>query len=128
MFDTAKVIVVDNVTKQPDLSVARFSGGCWVNGIFYAYVPQRDILVREDWLGAYSAMAYDEFIAAVKTRAKPELPTCRTCKHRQRWELNDHCTKIVQSCALQKSRRTGNGLKRIKVTNTACHLYEKETE
>ena len=123
MFDTDKVIVV---AKQPYLSVARFSGGCRVNGVFYAYVLQRDILVREDWLKAYSAMDYDKFIAAVKTGAKQELPTCRTCKHRQRWELNDHSTKIVQSCALQKSRRTGNGLKRIKVTNPACRLYEKE--
>ena len=87
---------------------------------------QRDILVREDWLKAYSAMDYDKFIAAVKTGAKQELPTCRTCKHCQRWELNDHSTKIVQSCALQKSRRTGNGLKRIKVNNPACALYEKE--
>ena len=119
-------IVVADVTKQPYLSVARFSGGCRVNGVFYAYVLQRDILVREDWLKAYSAMDYDKFIAAVKTGAKQELPTCRTCKHRQRWELNDHSTKIVQSCALQKSRRTGNGLKRIKVTNPACRLYEKE--
>ena len=126
MFDTDKVIVVADVTKQPYLSVARFSGGCRVNGVFYAYVPQRDILVREDWLKAYSAMDYDKFIAAVKTGTKQELPTCRTCKHRQRWELNDHSTKIVQSCALQKSRRTGNGLKRIKVTNPACCLYEKE--
>ena len=126
MFDTNKVIVIADVTKQPYLSVARFSGGCRVNGVFYAYVPQRDILVREDWLKAYSAMDYDKFIAAVKTGAKQELPTCRTCKYRQRWELNDHSTKIVQSCALQKSRRTGNGLKRIKVTNPACHLYEKE--
>ena len=71
-------------------------------------------------------MDYDKFIAAVKTGTKQELPTCRTCKHRQRWKLNDHSTKIVQSCALQKSRRTGNGLKRIKVTNPACRLYEKE--
>ena len=126
MFDTDKVIVVADVTKQPYLSVARFSGGCRVNGVFYAYVLQRDILVREDWLKAYLAMDYDKFIAAVKTGAKQELPTCRTCKHRQRWELNDHSTKIVQSCALQKSRRTGNGLKRIKVTNPACRLYEKE--
>ena len=94
MFDTDKVIVVADVTKQPYLSVARFSGGCRVNGVFYAYVLQRDILVREDWLKAYSAMDYDKF--------------------------------IVQSCALQKSRRTGNGLKRIKVTNPACRLYEKE--
>lgn len=70
-------------------------------------------------------MDYDKFIAAVKTGTKQELPTCRTCKHRQRWKLNDHSTKIVQSCALQKSRRTGNGLKRIKVTNPACRLYEK---
>ena len=104
MFDTDKVIVVADVTKQPYLSVARFSGGCRVNGVFYAYVLQRDILVREDWLKAYSAMDYDKFIAAVKTGAKQELPTCRTCKHRQRWELNDHSTKIVQSCALQKDK------------------------
>ena len=34
--------------------------------------------------------------------------------------------QIVQSCALQKSRKTGNGLKRIKVNNPACALYEKE--
>ena len=79
MFDTDKVIVVADVTKQPYLSVARFSGGCRVNGVFYAYVLQRDILVREDWLKAYSAMDYDKFIAAVKTGAKQELPTCRTC-------------------------------------------------
>ena len=65
MFDTDKVIVVADVTKQPYLSVARFSGGCRVNGVFYAYVLQRDILVREDWLKAYSAMDYDKFIAAV---------------------------------------------------------------
>lgn len=128
MFDTNKVIVIADVTKQPYLSVARFSGGCRVNGVFYAYVPKHDILVREDWLKVYSTMDYGKFISSVKTGNKPELPTCRTCKHRQRWKLNDHSTKIVQSCALQKIRRTGNGLKRIKVTNTACHLYEKRTE
>ncbi len=72
MFDTNKVIVVADVTSQPYLSVARFSGGCRVNGVFYAYVPQRDILVREDWLKAYSAMNYDKFIAAVKTGIKPK--------------------------------------------------------
>lgn len=98
MFDTDKVIVVPHVTNSP-ISVARFSGGCKVNNVFYAYVPQRDILVREDWLKAYSAMAYDDFIAALKTGVRPELP---------------------------KRRRTGNGLKRIKVTNTACRLFEKE--
>lgn len=63
-----------------------------------------------------------------KFKRVEKLPTCRTCKHRQRWELNAYSTKIVQSCALQKSRRTNNGLKRIKVTNTACALYEKEIE
>lgn len=69
MFDTDKVIVVADVTKLPYLSVARFSGGCRINGVFYAYVPQRDILVREDWLKLYSAMDYNKFIAAVKTGA-----------------------------------------------------------
>ena len=83
MFDTDKVIVVADVTKQPYLSVARFSGGCRVNGVFYTYVPQRDILVREDWLKAYSAMDYDKFIAAVKTGAKQELPKAGLTPYRR---------------------------------------------
>ena len=38
MFDTDKVIVVADVTKQPYLSVARFSGGCRVNGVFLSLI------------------------------------------------------------------------------------------
>ena len=80
MFDTGKVIVVTEVTKQPYLSVARFAGGCRVNGILCVYIPQLDILIRQDWLKAYSALSYDEFIASVKTGVKPELPKLRKNK------------------------------------------------
>lgn len=52
--------------------------------------------------------------------------TCRTCKHRVRFALNDHSTKIVQCCELQPSKRSNSGYKTIKVTDKACQLYEKE--
>lgn len=55
-----------------------------------------------------------------------ESETCRTCKHRQRFALNDHSTKIIQSCELQPSKRSNSGYKTIKVTDKACQLYEKE--
>lgn len=52
--------------------------------------------------------------------------TCRTCKYRLRFALNDHSTKIVQCCELQPSKRSNSGYKTIKVTNRACINYEKE--
>lgn len=52
--------------------------------------------------------------------------TCRTCKHRRRFALNDHSTKIIQCCELQPSKRSNSGYKTIKVTDKACRLYEGE--
>lgn len=52
--------------------------------------------------------------------------TCRTCKHRLRFALNNHSAKIVQCCELQPSKRSNSGYKTIKVTNSACVGYEKE--
>ena len=52
--------------------------------------------------------------------------TCRTCKHRLRFALNDHSTKIIQCCELQPSKRSNSGYKTIKVTDKACRLYERE--
>jgi len=50
--------------------------------------------------------------------------TCKTCKHRQRWDCN---TKVIQYCGVQKSKRTNNGLLKIKAKNKACFLYKPET-
>ena len=50
--------------------------------------------------------------------------TCKTCKHRERWELNDHSSKVVQCCNLQPSKRSNSGYKTIKVTDKACFSYE----
>jgi hypothetical protein len=58
-------------------------------------------------------------IADKKTSEK----TCRTCAHRQRWEMN---SKIIQYCSVRKSNRTTNGLLKIKCKNKACELYEEE--
>ena len=54
---------------------------------------------------------------------KPRKETCRSCAHRQRWEAN---TKVFQYCGVRISKRTDNGLLKIKVTQTACELYLKE--
>jgi len=50
------------------------------------------------------------------------IKTCRTCKHRQRWQCGG---RVIQYCARQHSNRTFNHLKKIKVTNQACYLYEE---
>jgi hypothetical protein len=49
--------------------------------------------------------------------------TCRHCVHRQRWQCGG---SIIQYCGKQKSNRTDNGLKKIKVTDKACILFETE--
>lgn len=49
---------------------------------------------------------------------------CCSCKHRKRYELNDHSLKVVQCCDLQPSNRSNSGYKTIKVTDIACGFYE----
>lgn len=49
--------------------------------------------------------------------------TCRTCANRQRWQCGG---SWIQYCGVRKSKRTFNGLLKIKVTNPACELYKKE--
>lgn len=50
--------------------------------------------------------------------------TCRTCKHRERWALNEKSSKVVQCCNLQPSKRSNSGYKTIKAKNKACENYE----
>ena len=56
---------------------------------------------------------------------EPKKPTkfCRTCAHRQRWQCDG---SVIQYCSARKSRRTFNGLLKIKVTNPACMAYKEE--
>ena len=49
--------------------------------------------------------------------------TCRTCFWRKRWECGG---SIIQYCKVIPSKRTFNGMKKIKVTNPACDLYNEE--
>lgn len=56
----------------------------------------------------------------------PKDATCRTCKHRERFELNYHSSKVIQCCTQQPSKRSNSGYKTIKVTDKACFRYEKE--
>lgn len=47
--------------------------------------------------------------------------TCNSCEHRQRWQCN---SKVFQYCGVRKSKRTDNGLLKIKCKDAACPLYE----
>lgn len=50
--------------------------------------------------------------------------TCRTCKHRQRWECGN---KIIQYCGVTPSNRTENKLLKIKAKKQACIQYSAIT-
>lgn len=47
-------------------------------------------------------------------------PTCRTCKHRERWECG---SKIISYCTARHDNRTDNGLKKVKCSYVACDHY-----
>lgn len=63
---------------------------------------------------------------AMATGIIPKDATCRTCKHRERFELNYHSSKIVQCCVKRPSKRSNSGFRTIKVTDRACYRYEME--
>lgn len=56
---------------------------------------------------------------------EPKKPTtfCRTCKHRERWQCGG---SWFQYCGARKSKRTKNGLLKIKVNTPACAIYEQD--
>ena len=64
-----------------------------------------------------------ELFDTTKTNA-----TCRTCIHRERWELNYHSRKVIQCCNLQPSKRSNSGYKTIKVTDKSCSNYENKIQ
>lgn len=49
--------------------------------------------------------------------------TCRDCRHRECWALNEFSQKVIQCCNLQRSKRSNSGYKTIKVTDRACWLW-----
>lgn len=64
-------------------SVARYAGGATIQGKTYTYCAEHDILVREDWHKYYRRLPYDNFIAAVKSGIKPQLPKKKTAKEKR---------------------------------------------
>lgn len=56
-------------------------------------------------------------------KPKPQL-TCNTCEHRQRWQYGG---SVIQYCGVRKSKRTENGLLKIKCKDAACLLYKPTT-
>lgn len=74
-------------------------------------------------LGGFDQESYVSKEDAMKAirMARAETATCRTCEYRQRWECGG---RVIQYCSVRRSKRTFNGLLKIKVTNQACMLYK----
>jgi len=49
--------------------------------------------------------------------------TCLTCEYRERWQCN---SKVFQYCSIRKSKRTQNGLLKIKCKTEACRAYKRD--
>jgi hypothetical protein len=60
-----------------------------------------------------------------ETETNVAYVTCRNCIHRQRWAMG---RRFIQYCGVRKSRRTVNGLLKIKVTRPACSQYKEAWE
>lgn len=75
--------------------------------------PKKDVIKPIDIFGEYNA---------------PSDKYCRTCKHRKRYELNEHSNRIVQCCELRPSSRSNSGYHTIKTTDKACNMYEEESK
>ena len=67
-------------------------------------------------------MTQEELFMADAIYQSQKLKRCKTCKHRERWECG---SKIIQYCSKRRSKRTTNGLLKIKANNVACLLYEE---
>ena len=70
---------------------------------------------------------FEELMPITKDVGKQNNMTCRTCKHRKRYELSPFSHKIVQCCEIQPSEKSNSGYKTIKVTDKACINYEDES-
>lgn len=75
--------------------------------------PKKDVIKPIDIFGEYNA---------------PSDKYCRTCKHRKRYELNEHSNRIVQCCELKPSTRSYSGYRTVKTTDLACNMYEEESK
>lgn len=77
------IIVIANVSTS-HFSVARHCGGININRRLFSYCPERDILIRDDWMKFYHHMPWNAFVTAVKTGIKP------TRLHQKKEKANNH--------------------------------------
>jgi hypothetical protein len=47
--------------------------------------------------------------------------TCRQCAHNEAWECG---SKVIHYCRVRKSKRTTNGLLKIKCKDNACLTFK----
>ena len=63
----------------------------------------------------------DEYQNHRPHRSTDGKPTCLRCRHRQRWEMG---SMVISYCGIRQSRRTQNGLLKIKCRQQACDRFE----
>lgn len=51
------------------------------------------------------------------------IEKCNTCKYSERWQCGG---SIIWYCGARKSKRTDNGLLKIKARQSACDNYKEE--
>jgi beta-lactamase superfamily II metal-dependent hydrolase len=60
-----------------------------------------------------------------ESNSKENKNTCKDCKHRERWQCN---SKVFQYCKVRKSKRTQNGLLKIKCKDKSCLMFKPTTQ
>ena len=63
-------IIFENISLT-QLSIARHYGGMKINGVEYFYIPDKNALLRKDWMKKYAASrrrreTWDEFLDQIR--------------------------------------------------------------
>lgn len=61
-----KPILINEVSKQPYISIARHYGGIIIQGVEYVYQPVKDVLIRKDWVKKTKGISWKIFVELVK--------------------------------------------------------------
>jgi hypothetical protein len=64
------MIIIENVTNTPYLSIARHYGGAKINGHEYVYHPAKDALIRKDYAKKMRGKSWEQFVEFVKNEGK----------------------------------------------------------
>lgn len=91
-MENREPIVILGVS-QSQLSIAKYYGGARVYGKEYRYIPERDALVRADWMSVIRHFAWDGAMEHVKKGVKPAIPK-RQSRKAIKQEIENHTKSL----------------------------------